>query len=784
MRASISLFVLFCLTGAAAVAEDSADSLRQRATAVLAQLDGEIPLSGLKQQVEVHRDRWGVPHIYAQNQDDLFFAQGFVAAQDRLFQIDMWRRIGLGETAEILGEQALEGDRFARLIKYRGDMQAEWTSYAPDTEAIAIAFTRGINACIDHAAAKLPIEFQILGYKPKKWKPEDILGRMSGIIMTSNWQREVARARLIAAVGVEQARLIAPTDPPREFAPVSGLDLASVTPDILQGYVAATRPLKFPSSTTESNNWVLDGSLSASGKPLLASDPHRPIALPSLRYLVHLHAPGWNVIGSGEPALPGVAIGHNERIAWGFTIVGTDQADLFVEETHPQDPRQYKVGDQWERMRIVREKFSVRGHAEPVEVELRFTRHGPVVHQDEAKHLAFALKWVGDDPGGAAYLGSLSIARATNRDEFLKSMLAWKTPGENFVYADTDGEVGWIAAGQTPIRKSHDGLLPVPGASGQYDWQGYLPLAELPQSFNPPNHWLATANHNILPAGYKRGIGYDWSAPYRFLRIQERFAAARQFTLADMQSIQHENTSLPARALIGVLKQVAVSPELAAYHQLMLTWDGLLAADAKAGPLYAAWLQELMNAFYADRMPKDARLDRGDLRSVPVLLAHLDRPMEALFGQEPIAARDDLVRQTFTAAVARVRKLLGDDPQTWSWGKLHVAALEHPLASLGPAHAEAFNLAPVSRPGDGYTPNSARHDDNFRQIHGASYRQVFDLADWDRGLATSTPGQSGQPGSPHYAGLLPLWAEGKYFPLAFSRGKVDEVTTHRLRLRP
>jgi penicillin amidase len=767
-----------------ALAQESADSLRQRAKAVLAQLDGEIPLTGLQQPVEVVRDQWGIPHIYAQNQNDLFFAQGFVAAQDRLFQIDIWRRIGLGETAEILGEQALEGDRFARLIKYRGDMQAEWTSYAPDTEQIATAFTRGINAFIDQAKGKLPIEFQLLGYEPKKWQPEDILGRMSGIIMTSNWQREVARARLIAAVGVEKARLIAPTDPPREFAFASGIDPAAITPDILQGYIAATKPLRFPSSTTESNNWVLDGSLSASGKPLLASDPHRPIALPSLRYLVHLHAPAWNVIGSGEPALPGVAIGHNERIAWGFTIVGTDQADLFVEETHPQDPRQYKVGGQWQPMRIVRESIRVRGKAEPVEVELRYTRHGPIVYQDESKRVAFALKWVGDEAGGAAYLGSLSIARATNRDEFLKSMLAWKTPGENFVYADTSGDTGWIAAGQTPIRKNHDGLLPVPGSTSDFDWQGCLPLAELPQSFNPREHWLATANHNILPAGYQREIGYEWAAPHRFLTVQSRLQSQNQFTLADMQSIQHENTSLPAKALIGVLTQVEVARELSAYRELMLSWDGVLSTDAKAGPLYAAWLQELMTAFYADRIPKDARLDRGDLRSVTLLLAQLENPSETHFRQDPIAARDNLVRTTFAAAFTRIQKLLGSDSNQWSWGKLHVASLEHPLANLGPAFAEAFNLNSVPRPGDGNTPNNTRHDDNFRQIHGASYRHVFDLADWDKGLATSTPGQSGQPGSPHYSDLLPLWAAGQYFPLAYSQAKVEEVAAHRLRLSP
>ena len=791
MRASLAIVLMlitidFCDLATESLAAETADSLRQKAQAVLAQLDGEIPLPGLKQPVEVVRDRWGIPHIYAQNQDDLFFAQGFVAAQDRLFQIDMWRRIGLGETAEVLGEQAVEGDRFARLIQYRGDMQAEWTSYAPDTQQIATAFTRGINAFIDQsqASGKLPIEFQLLGIRPKKWQPADILGRMSGIIMTANWQREVARARLIAAVGVEKARQIAPTDPPRAFRPASGIDLATITPDILDGYIAATRPLKFPSSTTESNNWVLDGSLSASGKPLLASDPHRPIALPSLRYLVHLHAPGWNVIGSGEPALPGVAIGHNEKIAWGFTIVGTDQADLFVEETHPQDPRQYKVGNQWQPMRIVREKINVRGKAEPVEVELRYTRHGPVVYQDEAQKLAFALKWVGDELGGAAYLGSLSIARATNRDEFLKSMLAWKSPSENFVYADTSGEVGWIAAGQTPIRKNHDGLLPVPGASGEYDWQGWLPLAELPQSFNPRELWLATANHNILPPGYKPEIGFEWAAPHRFLTVKSRLEAKNKFTLDDMQSIQHENTSLPGKALVEVLRQVDVPAELAPYRQLMLSWNGVLSVDAKAGPLYAAWLHELMSAFYADRIPKDTRLDRGDLRSVTLLLAQLDKPTEIHFGADPILARDNLVRTTFAAAVARTQKLLGNNPSTWSWGKVHVAALEHPLGKLGSAFAEAFNLAPVPRPGDGNTPNNTRHDDNFRQIHGASYRHVLDLADWDKGLATSTPGQSGQPLSPHYADLLPLWAAGKYFPLAYSRGKVEGVTSHRLRLKP
>jgi penicillin amidase len=765
------------------LAVESPDALLARAKAVLAQLEGETRLPGLSAPVEVLRDEWGIAHIYAQNQHDLFFAQGFVAAQDRLFQLDLWRRIGRGETAEIFGDEAIEADRFARLLLYRGDMQAEWLSYSSDAEEIATAFTAGINACIDQCGDKLPIEFQILGHRPQKWLPQDVLTRMSGITMCGNWQREVARARLIARVGVEQARLIAPTDPPRDFAPAPGLDLTAITPEIYQGYVAATRVLKFQPAASESNNWVIDGSLSASGRPMLASDPHRAITLPSLRYLVHLHAPGWNVIGAGEPALPGVALGHNERIAWGMTIVGTDQTDLFVEEVHPDNPRHYKVGDRWEAMRVVQETIRVRGRDEPLPIELRFTRHGPVIYQDDGRRLAFALKWAGSEPGGAAYLGSLAVARATNRAEFLRALAAWKVPGQNMVYADVDGGIGWVAAALTPVRKSGDGLLPVPGTGGNFDWQGYLSVQDLPQSFNPASHWLATANHNILPSGYTRQISYEWSAPYRFRRIREQLTAGQKFTLEDFQSIQHDSTSLPARELSEVLKSVRLPADLEPFGQRLRDWDGTLAADSQAGPLYAVWFQELITGFFGDRLPKDP-VERADLRSVTVLLAHLRNPTEAWFGMNPAKGRDELVRTTLTAAVARTKKLLGDDPNRWRWGSLHQARLQHPLASLGGDYDRAFSLDPVERPGDANTPHNTRHDDTFRQVHGASYRHVLDLADWDRGRATSTPGQSGQPGSPHYGDLLPLWARGEYFPLAYSRRKVEEVTRHKLWLRP
>jgi penicillin amidase len=768
-----------------AAGQETAESLLSKSKAVLSQIEGEIRLPGLKAPVEVLRDRWGVPHIYAQNQDDLFFAQGFVAAQDRLFQIDMWRRLTVGETAEVLGKEAIEADRFARLLKYRGDMQAEWTSYSPDTQQIAVAFTRGINACIEHSADKLPIEFQLLGFKPKPWQPEDILGRMSGIVMSGNFRDEVQRAQIVAAVGAEKARRLFPTDPQREYGPVPGLDLVGIDAKVLAGYEAATRPFDLRPSTPGSNNWVIDGTLSASGKPMLANDPHRSVKLPSLRYLVHLHAPGWNVIGSGEPGLPGVALGHNERIAWGFTIVHTDQTDIYVEETKPDDDAQYRVGNSWQPMRKEWEKLQVKGQTAPVELELRYTRHGPVVHQDSKRNRAYVLRWTGNEPGSAAYLASLALDRAKNWKEFRQGAAAWKTPSENLVYADVDGNIGWIATALTPIRDGWDGLLPVPGAAGAYEWKGFLSIDDLPQTYNPSQHYVATANHNILPKDFPREISYEWSPRYRFERIRQRLEGQSKFTLEDFQSIQHDNTSLPGQALAKLARNLKTDDAALQRHIDVLTaWDGVLTRETLAGPLYAVWLQELMTQFFKPHVP-EATLPLVAVNSnIPLVLASLERPDDTWFGTEPQTARDRLLREALQRGITLLEKILGSDVNTWTWGRLHTITLRHPLSNQGKEYSRAFDLQKVSRPGDALTPNAATYNKDFEQTNGASYREVFDLADWDRGLATSTPGQSGQPGSPHYGDLLSLWGEGQYFPLYFSRAKIDAHTAHRLELKP
>jgi penicillin G amidase len=775
------------------------ESLRRECRDRVARLSGDIVVAELSRPVEVLRDRWGIPHIYAENRDDLFFAQGFVAAQDRLFQMDLWRRIAVGETAEILGRGGLAGDRFARLVAYRGDLDAEWRSYGDDARDIVTAFTRGINAYIDHVGDRLPIEFELLGCRPKRWEPEDCLGRMSGVIMARNFQNELKRARLIAAVGLETARCVAPADPPIDYAPADGLDLAGIDPAaILAEFLAATGPLPF-SVEDGSNNWVVDGSRSMSGKPLLASDPHRAITLPSLRYLVHLHAPGWNVIGSGEPGLPGVAIGHNERIAWGFTIVCTDQADVYVEKTHPDDPTLYRIGDEWRQMETVREEVHVRGQSEPEIVELRFTRHGPVLYQDENRHRAFALRWVGSEAGAAAYLGSLALNRAQNWPGFLDALRAWKMPSENVIYADVDGNTGWVAAALTPVRENSAGLLPVRGADGRHEWSRFLDVSELPQLFNPPEP-IVTANHNILPPDYEHTIAHEWAPPFRHARIRERLAETSKFDLADFQSIQHDVQSIPGRRLAALAGRFT-SPDsyVEEVRAAFTAWNGDLSRESRLGPVYGVWLESLLRTCFSRHVPPDLLEFVAGPPGISTLLAALENPTPEWFGLNAVAECNRILQETFATAVGNVRAVMGDDRTPWRWDRLHTVSFEHPLGrcdvaeaasfradagSVGHEIAAVFNRGPLGQSGDGYCPNATRHDASFRQIHGSSYRHVFDLADWDRGLATSTPGQSGQPESPHYDDLLHLWTRDEYFPLLFSREAVEAATERRLILKP
>lgn len=772
----------FVAAAAASLAQQAPDSLDTRVHDSLSPIRGNLLVPGLENSVNVLRDRWGIAHIYAKNQHDLFFAQGFVVAQDRLFQMEMWKRAGQGRLAEVLGPSAVQRDINARLLRYRGDMRAEYESYSPDTEAIVHAFTDGINAEIRSLTAKggpgLPIEFQLADFQPEPWKPEDCLNRMAAFSMTGNAFSELRDAELVAKFGVQKASSILSLDPKVTLDPAPGVDLSGLNPSLLENLIGSDARIEFPSDTSQgSNNWTISGNLTSTGKPILANDPHRVVGLPSLRYIVHLVAPGWNVIGAGEPGLPGVAVGHNQQIAWGFTIFGLDQQDLYLEDLNPQDPLEYKRPNGWGRMRVQHATIAVKGKA-PLEVELKFTRHGPVVWEDGKR--ALALCWVGAEPGTAGYLGSLAVDQATNWNEFERAMNRWKVPSENIVYADVDGNIGEHSTGLAPLRKSWTGLLPVPG-SANYEWSGYVPNSDLPHSFNPPTGFLATANHKMIPEGYPYNVGFEWAAPFRFHRIEEVLsgvrASGRKITLDDMEKLQTDVVSLPARPLISLLREASTKPTAAT--QMMQAWDATVSRESAAAALYEVWLRNLRKAV-SEKEGIEVVEDDWSLEKV---LEELSEPSPELFGADAIAGRNQVLLQTLDSAWEQTTQLLGPDPQKWSWGTLHTIRFRHSLDRL-PGAASSLDLGPLSRPGDGYTVNATWVGSKFEQEGGASYREILDTADWDRSLAVNTPGQSGQPGSPHYSDLLALWNKGEYFPLIYSRQAVEANAQDRLVLAP
>jgi penicillin G amidase len=777
-RALVVLSLLLAAIVRAAGQNQTASDWDGKAKTALSVLQGKIRLAGLHEPVRVLRDKWGVAHIFAANQHDLFFAQGYVAAEDRLFQMELWKRSGQGRLAEVMGESELQHDIRARLLRYRGDMNAEYLSYSPDTREILEAFTSGINSYIQERTApggQLPVEFEAAGFAPEPWEPKDCLNRMAAFSMTGNAFSELADAQLLTAAGADRATALAGFDPPVELDPARGTDYAGLSPELLKDLVGSDRRMAFSGEVKEgSNDWTVSGKLTATRKPLLANDPHRIIAEPSLRYIVHLVAPGWNVIGAGEPALPGVAAGHNEKIAWGFTIFGLDQQDLYLEEKNPSNAGEYRTEGGWRAFQLERDSVRVRGRA-PVEVQLKFTRHGPVLWEDSRR--ALVLRWVGAEPGTAGYLGSLALDRAGTWEQFTGAMERWKVPSENIVYADIAGNIGEFSAGLAPVRKNWTGLLPVPGAEG-FEWSGFVPTGELPHSFNPAAQFIATANHKMIPDGYPYKVGYQWASPERFLRISEVLknaqAARHLLTVEDMQALQSDVYSAQGCELQRLLRQTGTKSELS--RRMMLDWDCNVRADSGAAALYEVWLSELQGAVLEKSVPADLRK-----------LVHgmgAEQELRRFLGQASDDERKIVLLRTLDAAAEKMKMLEGADPTRWSWGQLHVLRLRHPLDAILPG--ALVDPPVIERPGDGHTVNATAYSGsaNYEQLAGASYREVLDLENWDHSVAVNAPGQSGQPGSKHYADLLPFWANGRYFPLVYSKTAVEQNASDLLELVP
>nr|WP_212761077.1 penicillin acylase family protein [Telluria aromaticivorans] len=760
-----------------------------------------LKVAGLSQPARILVDTWGVPHIYAASQDDAFFVQGFNAARDRLFQIDLWRRRGLGELASVFGPAYIEQDQAARLFLYRGRMDAEWAAYGQDAQRTSARFVAGINAYIDHIARKpelLPFEFRQLGYTPAKWLPEDVV-RIRSHGLTRNLTQEFARARVVCRAGLAADAVRAQLSPSWTTRVPEGLD-PCLPDDALDVFTRATENVRFGRRPVQasramlneetlegSNNWVVAPSRTATGRPILANDPHRAYGAPSLRYIVHLSAPGLDVIGAGEPALPGVSIGHNGKVAFGLTIFSIDQEDLYVYETNPANPQQYRYQDRWENFRVVREAVQVRGRP-AANVELRFTRHGPVIYQDGIKHRALAVRTAWTAPGMAPYFGSIDYMKAQDFPQFRRAMERWGAPTENQVYADTAGNIGWVAGGLAPVRPNWDGLMPVPG-DGRYEWKGFLDGAKLPFVLNPKQGWYASANEMNLPAGFpykEHKLGFEWPDNARARRIAGVLSKTPKASMEDMQRLQNDVVSLNARRLIALLKPLSSqAQEARSALRLLSAWDGEERAGSAAAALYEVWWSRHLGRAFKSAVLSPAATLAMDAPNPSVLIASLEKPGQR-FGADAIRRRNEVLLTSLGAAWAEMETLQGADPASWQWGKLHFSYFAHPMTPILDHAARAqVNVGPLPRGGGAFTVNvSSYHPDSFWQAHGPSFRVVLDVGNWDNSRAINTPGQSGNPSSPHYRDLATSWSEGKYFPLLYSRQAVEKAARQVIQLVP
>lgn len=778
-----------------------------------------LSVPGLLQSVEVIRDVYGINHIYAQNEHDLFFAQGYCAAKDRLFQFEIWRRQATGTVAEILGPRELKRDIGTRLFQFRGNMKQELNHYHSHGEQIVTAYVEGVNAYVSETKENpklLPLEFRLLGIQAEKWTTAVVISRHQGLL--GNLSNEIEIARAVTTLGPDKVNDLIHFEPGKPDLTIDPtINQQLLFDNILELYDAYRKPINFTpkdlvasanrnlkdfetlASNDEqaqkdflekekfsigSNNWIVDGKHSQSKFSLLANDPHRAITAPSLRYMVHLNAPGWNVLGGGEPEIPGISIGHNDHGAWGLTIFGIDAEDLYVYELNPKNQNQYNYQGQWEDMRTIKDTIRVKG-APDVFVEHKYTRHGPVTYIDVKNNKAYAVRCGWLEPGGAPYLASLRMCQATTWEEFREACSHSHIPAENMIWADRKGNIGWQAVGVAPIRKNWSGLVPVPG-DGRYEWSGYLPIQSLPHVYNPEKGYWATANENLVPENYphRNAVGWEWADSFRGDRVNEVLGSGRKHSLGDMMRLQSDYLSVPARNLIPLLKDLkSPDPKVEAARGLLLNWNFILDKNSIEASIYSAWEKKLYENMLVLLVPENARKQIRFLELTKTI-SWITTPRPE-FGSNPVLGRDQFLLTSLKQAVEELTTKLGVDMKKWNYGqeKYHHSLIKHPLSNaVDETTRKKLEAGPLPRGGYGSTPGMTTNGDN--QLGGASFRIAVDTEDWDKTMFTNTPGQSGDPESPFYKNLFELWANDKHFPVYFSRPLVEKVAAEKILLKP
>ena len=753
----------------------------------------------LNDRVEVLRDNYGINHIYAKNQRDLFFMQGYLSARDRLFQFEIWRRQATGTVSEIFGEGELKRDIGTRLFMFRGDIKDEFNHYHDDGYEIITSYTDGVNAYIKEVLnepKKLPIEFELLDIKPQLWGPEVVISRHQGLL--GNIDQELDIGRAVSRIGEERVKELLwlhPKDPSLKLDKrISREDLDN---DILELYNAFRKPINFKQDyivekfrnnnkisdisfdhksefndefSIGSNNWAISGKKSETGFPILANDPHRSIVAPSLRYLTHLVAPGWDVIGGGEPEIPGISIGHNGFGAWGLTVFRTDAEDLYVYEIDPNDPNRYWHKGEWLNFNIIKEKIVVKGR-DDFDAELKYSIHGPVTFIDSKRNRAYAVRCGWLEVGGSPYLASLRMNQSYSWDEFREACNYSNIPGENMVWADKDGNIGWQAVGIAPIRNTHSGLVPVMG-DGNYEWDGYLPIVDKPNIFNPEEEYFATANQNVTPESYNEwnAIGFSWSDPYRGDRVNEILESSTDLTMKDMIELQVDYHSIPSIKLIKMLSQVKMDNKFNTYLQKLLDWDNKIVKGSGEALVYVNWEREIMRKYHEKYVPDEVK------EFINVQLYRIINNLNESTNKE----RDGFLKETFISSVRELELNFGDKLNSAVYGQndyKHIR-VRHPLELVvNDSISKILGFKTYPRGGNAYTPGST--GSNLSQSSGATFRVIIDTENWDNSLASNAPGQSGNPNSQFYRNLYEEWANDKYFKLLYSKDKILNSLSER-----
>lgn len=786
---------------------------------------GALRLHGLHEAVEIITDIYGVPHVYAQNEDDMYFAQGYLHAQERLWQMEVNRRLGAGRLAEIFGPIALETDRFCRRLGLHRAAASEVARLSSHDRQTLEAYARGVNAYITSHSHTLPIEFTILRLQPEPWQITDSIqwSKMMGWNLGGNWETELIRAELVSRLGIERAsRLEAGYDPRHPLIIPPGVAYEGINLGMLEQY-EQIKELSGFGTLGGSNNWVVDGTKTRTGFPILCNDPHLGQAAPSIWYECHLTAGDTDVVGASFPGTPGVVIGHNQYIAWGVTNAISDVQDLYIEKFHPTDSSLYEYQGQWEMAQIAREEIVVKGAANVVE-EVRITRHGPILTtmtaptttsanaahdgsstpQTEQTEWPLALRWTGLEQ--CNIISAIQkLARATNWDEFCEAMRDWDVPPQNVVYADRAGNIGYIMAGAIPIRAKGQALLPSPGWTGEYEWIGYIPFEALPHIYNPEQHFIATANNRVVDDNYPYYITNEWLNGYRAQRIRDLLTRKEKLTPLDMANIQSDQYSIPASEIVPHMLTIQASTPLErAALDSMRKWEYVLSPESIAAAIYSVFLRKLENIVFQVLLGDDESLHLRYLgvganilaatngyasRSRPLLIRLLNEHDDSWFADTAIPngprTWDATLRSAFYATIEELRQRLGDDISQWHYGTIHTMTYNHTLGSVRPLN-RLFNRGPFPVGGDIDTVNmgATLPDKPEVVVTVPSYRQIVDFADLGNSLSVHAPGQSGHPTSKHYADFIPLWLAVEHHPMLYTRKRIEENTEGRLQLLP